>query len=353
MPSRLFAEPASTADYAATMPRPEPMLASDAKALPDGEAGAGWAYEIKWDGMRALASLEDGATRLYSRRGEEISPRYPELGPMAASIAPRAALLDGEIVALTPEGKPSFQLLQRRMGVTAPLTVARRAASTPVHFVAFDLLELDGTDVTGEPYERRRELLVDLALEGPNWQTPRHHLGDGASLLEAARRQGLEGVVAKRLGSPYRAGVRGRDWVKVRIKQRQDFVIGGYYGGDGNRSNRIGSLLLGVWDATPEQAAERGSPRRLLFCGGVGSGLSERSIDQLGELLAPLARETSPFQPSIGGPKRANPHFVEPRLACSVEFGEWTREGTLRQPAFKGLRDDVDVNSIVREGEPR
>lgn len=326
------------------------MLASDAKTLPSGE---GWAYEIKWDGVRALAVLRDGTTRIYSRRGEEITERYPELAPMAASIAPRSAVLDGEIVALSEEGKPSFQLLQRRMGVTAPLAVQRRAVETPVHYVAFDLLELDGTDVRGEPYERRREMLTGLALDGPNWQTPRHHLGDGAALLEAAERQGLEGVVAKRLGSPYRAGVRGRDWIKVRIKQRQDFVIGGYYGGDGNRSNRIGSLLLGAWDATPSDAAKRGTPQRLLFCGGVGSGLSERSIDQLGELLTPLARETSPFQPSLGGPKRANPRFVEPRLACSVEFSEWTREGTLRQPAFKGLRDDVDVHSIVREGDPR
>jgi bifunctional non-homologous end joining protein LigD len=329
------------------MPRPAPMLASDAKTLPSGD---GWAYEIKWDGVRALAALGPDRTQIWSRRGEEIAARYPELAPMGPAIAPRSAILDGEIVALDESGRPSFQLLQRRMGVTAALTVTRRAAETPVHFVAFDLLELDGEDIRGEPYERRRELLAGLEFNGPNWQTPRHHLGDGEALLEAAKRQGLEGVVAKRLGSAYREGARSRDWIKVRIKQRQDFVIGGWYGGDGNRSGRLGSLLLGVWDVTPEAAVERGEPQLLLFAGGVGSGLTDRTIDELGELLAPLARETSPFQPSIGGPKRADPHFVEPRLVCSVEFSEWTREATLRQPAFKGLREDVEVESVVREG---
>jgi bifunctional non-homologous end joining protein LigD len=323
------------------------MLASDAKELPDGD---GWAYEIKWDGVRALAALSPEGTSIYSRRGEQIAPRYPELAPMSDAIAPRSAVLDGEIVALTDEGKPSFQLLQRRMGVTAPLTVQRRATETPVHYVAFDLLELDGGNLRGEPYERRRELLSELGIQGPNWQTPRHHLGDGEALLEAAKAQSLEGVVAKRLGSAYRDGVRARDWIKVRIKQRQDFVIGGWYGGDGNRSGRIGSLLLGVWDSSPEEAAARGEPQLLLFAGGVGSGLSERTIEQLHELLAPIARGSSPFQPSIGGPKRANPHFVEPTLVCSVEFSEWTREATLRQPAFKGLRDDIDASSVVREG---
>ncbi len=205
-------------------------------------------------------------------------------------------MLDGEIVAIDADGRPSFQLLQRRMGVTDPLTIARRAPETPVTFVAFDLLELDGEDLTALPYEDRSERLAGLGLQGERWMTPRHHLDDGPSLLEAAKRQQLEGVVAKRLGSPYRAGTRSRDWVKVRIKQRQDFVIGGSYGGDGGRAGRLGSLILGVWDVGPEQAAERGEPQRLVYAGGVGSGLSERSIDEIERLLAPLATRRQPVR---------------------------------------------------------
>jgi len=322
------------------------MLAHDAKRLPEGE---GWSFEIKWDGVRALAEIDgDGGLRAYSRRGERLEDRYPELSGLASATAGRAAVLDGEIVALDGDGRPSFQLLQRRMGVTAPLTIQRRAPETPVTYMVFDLLALDGEPTTDLPYERRRRLLADLDLTGDHWQTPRHHVGEGDALLEAASRQGLEGVVAKRLDSPYRPGHRGRDWVKVRLKLRQDFLIGGWMRGQAGRSGRLGSLLLGVWDRTPEEAAATGGPQRLVYAGGVGSGLAERTIDQLTELLAPLEREQSPFELGIG-PKRPDPVFCEPRLVCSVEFSEWTREDTLRQPAFKGLRDDVDPGSVVRE----
>lgn len=322
------------------------MLATDAKRLP---AGDGWAYEIKWDGVRALAHCGE-QPRIYSRRGEQITARYPELAGIGEAVAGREAVLDGEIVTFDAEGKPSFQLLQRRMGVSSPLTVQRRVPETPVTFIAFDLLSLDGEPRTALPYEERRELLVGLELQGTHWQTPRRHDGDGEALLEAARRQGLEGVVAKRLGSSYQPGRRSPDWVKVRIKQRQDFVIGGWMRGAGGRSGRLGSLLLGVWDRTPAEAAATGEPQRLVYAGGVGSGLSERTIDQLGELLEPLRRDANPFELGIG-PKRPNPVFCEPRLVCSVEFSEWTREDTLRQPAFKGLRDDVEMEEIVREAD--
>ena len=281
------------------------MLARDGRSLP---AGEGWAFEIKWDGVRAFALTGEsadpgggpGQARLLSRRGEDLTARYPELAGIGAAIAARSATLDGEIVALDPEGRPSFQLLQQRMGVTNPLTISRRAAETPVTFIAFDLLELDGTSLLAEPYERRREALAALGLAGSNWQTPRHHLGDGGALLEAARRQGLEGVVAKRLGSHYRAGSRSGDWVKVRLRKRQDFVIGGWLAGAGGRSGRLGSLLLGVWDVSADVAAEEGRRQRLVYAGGVGSGLSEATIDQLAGLLAPLAREQSPFELGIG-----------------------------------------------------
>lgn len=324
----------------------EPMLAKDAKRLPRGE---GWAFEIKWDGVRAAASLT-AETRIFARRGTEITDRYPELEGMAEAIGERAALLDGEIVALDPEGKPSFQLLQRRMGLSNPATIRLRAQETPVRFVAFDLLELDCEPTIELPYEERRELLADLGLDGPAWQTPRHYVGDGEALLEAAKLQALEGVVAKRLGSPYRPGARSSDWLKLRVRMRQDFVIGGWLPGQGGRSRRLGSLMLGVWDRTPAEARDIDSPQRLVYAGAVGSGLAESTIDDLVEKLAPLRREDSPFDLGIG-PKRPDPVYCEPRLACAVEFSEWTREDTLRQPAFKGLRDDVDPSEIVREAD--
>ncbi len=322
------------------------MLAADAKRLPRGD---GWGYEIKWDGVRAGAVIDRGL-RLFSRRGEEISGRYPELAPLAGAVGGRKMVLDGEIVALDERGKPSFQLLQCRMGVTSPLTIRRRAAETPVTYICFDLLELDGRSTLGLPYERRRELLAELDLNGPNWQSPRHHTGDGAALLEAAHREGLEGVLAKRLDSVYRPGHRGREWIKVRLKLRQDFLIGGWMRGDGGRSGRIGSLLVGVWNLGPAEAGDQGESQRLVFAGGVGSGLSDRTIELLGELLEPLRIDRSPFEIGIG-PKRPDPVFCEPRLVCSVEFSEWTREDTLRQPSFKGLRDDVDASEVVREAE--
>jgi bifunctional non-homologous end joining protein LigD len=323
----------------------EPMLAREARALPPDD---GWAFEIKWDGVRAIADGSTDPPRLQSRRGESLARRYPELVGLLELLGARGAIVDGEIVALDQEGRPSFQLLQRRMGLTSARSIERRTGEVPVSFIAFDLLALDGRDLSAEPYERRRELLLELGLEGECWRTPGHHVGEGPALQEAARRQGLEGIVAKRLGSPYRRGVRSGDWLKLRNRLRGDFLIGGWLGGEGGRSGRIGSLLLGIWNQPPQAAASAGEPQRLVYAGSVGSGLAERSIDQLEELLAPLRRAASPFEFGVG-PKRPDPVFCEPQLVCAVEFSEWTREGTLRQPAYKGLRDDVDPRSVVRE----
>jgi bifunctional non-homologous end joining protein LigD len=322
-----------------------PMLARDAKRPPEGPE---WAFEVKWDGVRALAIVESGELRIVSRSGEDVTARYPELAGIGAALGGRDAVLDGEIVALDERDRPSFQLLQRRMGLTSPQRIRARVAEAPVTYMAFDLLHLDGRSTLALPYLERRELLEGLELAGPHWQAPRHHLGDGAALLEAARRQGLEGVVAKRRDSPYRPGRRSSEWVKTRIRRRQDFLIGGWMPGAGGRSGRIGSLLVGFWDATPAEAERLGRPQRLVYAGGVGSGFTERTRDDLMARLEPLRREASPFELGIG-PKRPGPRFCEPRLVCAVEFTEWTREGTLRQPAYKGLRDDVDPREIVRE----
>lgn len=333
---------------------PAPMLATPAKSPPGGDD---WACEIKWDGIRALARTHSGNLRIASRSGEDATQRYPELASLAGAVG-HEAVLDGEIVALDREGRPSFQMLQRRMGLTRPETIRQRAEEVPVTYVVFDLLELDGEALTGEPYERRRELLLGLDLDGEHWRTPAHHVGGGAQFLEAARTKGLEGIVCKRLGSPYRPGRRSADWLKIRARRGQELVIGGYLPGEGGRRGRFGSLLVGYWDATPEEAEALGREQRLVYAGGVGTGFTEAMLDRLTALLEPLRVEDMPFE--LGEDPRekyrararergAGPVWVRPELVGEFEFTEWTREGTLRQPSFKGLRDDKPSREVVRE----
>jgi len=331
------------------------MLATPAAGPPEGDD---WALEIKWDGVRALAFASDGALRVASRRGEDTTPRYPELAAMAEELAGRDAILDGEIVAFDSAGRPSFQTLQRRMGLTRTETIVRRAQDFPVSYVAFDLLHLDGRSLMAEPYETRRELLASLGLDGDAWRVPAHRIGEGAAFLDAARAQGLEGIVCKRLGSPYRPGKRSPDWLKVRARLRQELLVGGYMPGEGGRRGRVGSLLVGYWDRTPEEAVATGTAQRFVYAGGVGTGFTEEMLKRLIGLLSPLEVEHPAFE--LGEDPREKykgrtrqrglgPVWVEPLLVCEVEFTEWTREGTLRQPSFKGLRDDKVPREVVRE----
>src|SRR5262245_10525814 len=195
------------------MPRNlEPMLAKPATALPTDD---GWAYEIKWDGIRALTYVAADGLRIAARRGTDHTPRYPELAALSQALGGREAILDGEIVAFADSGRPSFQLLQRRLGLSTEATIRVRAAATPATYVVFDLRWLDRRSLCREPYLRRRELLAELELDGDHWQTPGHHVGHGDRLWEAIMERGLEGVVAKRLESPYRPGQRSGEWLKV------------------------------------------------------------------------------------------------------------------------------------------
>src|SRR5919106_2205579 len=197
------------------------------------------------------------------------TPIQRTLQPMLASEEQRPP--DGE-------GRPSFQRLQLRMGLTSELSIQRRAPLTPVTFMIFDLLEFDGSSTLERPYAERRALLEKLELDGPNWQTPSYHVGDGQALLDAARERHLEGVVAKRLDSPYRPGRRSGEWIKVRNWRRQEFVIGGFMPGEGGRSGRVGSLLVGYYDSTPEEASDLQRPPLLIYAGGVGSGFTDAEI---------------------------------------------------------------------------
>ena len=331
-------------------PMPEhvrPMLARLGK-LPVGD-DSGWGYEIKWDGVRALAYVDGGKARLESRSLELITPRYPELAGLGEALAGCSCVLDGEIVALDDAGSPSFQLLQQRMGLSNKATIERRAGERPVTYMAFDLLHLNGADTMGLAYEQRRALLAKLELDGARWQAPAHHVGDGKALLEVARRQNLEGIVGKRLDSCYHPGRRTGEWVRVRNRPGQELVIGGWTPGEGARAGSFGALLVGYFDATPEQAAERGEPAKLMYAGGVGTGYTDRELARLKKLLNARKRETSPFEPSKAIPKKGA-LFCEPELVCEVEYTEWTKENTLRQPAYKGLREDKPAHDVVREG---
>lgn len=310
---------------------PLPMLATPGPP----PTGPGWAYELKWDGVRALLDLSGGRLRVFSRLGNEVTAAYPELAGLGGQL--EDALLDGEVVVLDGSGRPSFAVLQRRMHVRDAAQAARLAAQLPVTALVFDVLRLYGVDLTDRPYSERRATLERLALSGPHWTVP-PAFDDGPATLQASAEQGLEGVVAKRLDSPYRPGTRSRAWVKVKRVRSQEFVVGGYERGEGARAATLGSLLLGVY------ADAAGKPLR--YVGRVGSGLTGRALTELVGRLAPLRRASSPFD---GPTETGTAWWVEPRLVVQVRFSEWTPDGRLRHPVYEGLRTDKNPVEVVRE----
>ena len=317
-------------------PMPErvvPMLARAGELPPRSDR---WSFEIKWDGVRAIAYAQPGRLRLESRNLNEITDAYPEVRGLLDELGMHEAVLDGEIVAFDERGKPSFERLQRRMHVTSPSSVKRLMASVPVVYAIFDLLYLDGHSLMELPYSERRTRLERLELGGRAWRVPAAHAGDGARLLEATEEQGLEGIVAKRLDSRYEPGKRTDAWVKIKHTRRQELVIAGWLPGEGRRSKRIGALLLGYYDQG-----------QLVYAGRVGTGFTERTLDDLGKRLAALRRDSSPYDRAPRLPREAG--FVEPRLVAEIEFREWTEDGVLRAPSFKGLRDDKDGPAVARE----
>jgi bifunctional non-homologous end joining protein LigD len=328
-------------------PEREPMPARILPML----AGAGeiprnedlWSFEVKWDGVRAIAYAQPGRLRLESRNLREITAGYPEVRGLIAQIGMREAVFDGELVAFDDQGRPSFERLQRRMHVTAASAVRRLSASTPVVYAIFDLLYLDGHNLMGRPYAERRERLEELGLSGPAWRVPAAHPGHGRQLLSATGAQGLEGIVAKRLDSRYEPGRRTGAWIKIKHIRRQELVIGGWIPGEGRRTDSIGALLMGHYEGD-------GDDRRLRYAGRVGTGFTERTLTQLRDRLAPLRSDTAPFSPLPKLPRNAE--FVAPKLVAEVEFREWTSDGVMRAPSYKGLRDDRPAIEVVREDGP-
>ncbi|GAC1437078.1 MAG: hypothetical protein NVSMB51_09910 [Solirubrobacteraceae bacterium] len=302
------------------LPAAKPMLATLAQSPPD---TGDWAYEVKWDGIRALARCEPGRVTLLSRNGGDISGQYPEVRGLARALGSRPVLLDGELIAFGDDGRPSFERLQNRMNLTSAAQIRRRAAATPVLYAIFDLLYLDGRDVTSLTYRERRALLDSLALDGPAWRTP---AAQDVGLLQATAAQGLEGVLAKRLDSPYEPGRRSRNWLKLKHTRRAEFIVGGWLPGKGSRGE-LGALLLGEAEADGA----------LRYVGRVGSGFSEAELARLTSLLAPLQRERSPF--TAGRRPPAGAIWAAPELSVEVRFSERTRERMLRHPVYGGLRE--------------
>ena len=314
------------ADDATAARRYQPMLATSADRLPP---GAGWVFEPKWDGFRAIVTLSGGEVTLTSRNGNDLTERFRDVARAAAAVVTTPdAVLDGEICVLDHEGRSRFSLLQESGG-TAVL-------------VLFDLLEVDSTAFVDEPLSERRKRLEGIV--GPSnevFVSPQ--FDDGAALLAAARDQDLEGVVAKRVDSVYKPGRRSTDWHKLKLRQTQEVVIAGYTRGQGRRTGGFGALVAGVHDAG-----------LLRWAGNVGTGFSDSEIERLLLLLAPLERPDSPFAeaPKMPRVRRSDVTWVEPRLVAEVEFAEWTHEGRLRSPTYLRLQEDKAAPDVRRERAP-
>src|SRR5262249_32355719 len=246
---------------------------------------AAWAYEMKWGGLRAIATISAGTVTLFSRTGRDVTSTYPELAGLADALGSREVVLDGEIVAFGEGTWPSFEAVQQRMNVAAAAQVRRLAAEIPVTYLAFDLLSDDGESLVGQPYRERRARLDELAVDGPRWQTPPAFVGvPGKDVQAVSRQHSLEGIMAKRIASRYEAGRRSASWRKIKNVQRQEFVVGGWKPGEGARSDQIGSLMVGVY-----------GPEGLTFAGHVGTGFTQQTLRMLSARLGPLRRPHPPF----------------------------------------------------------
>jgi bifunctional non-homologous end joining protein LigD len=305
-----------------------PMLAaSAAKAFND----PGWLFEIKWDGYRAVAFLDDGRVRLVSRNQNDLTAQFSELKSLPQFVKVQRAILDGEIVALDDEGRPSFSLMQQRTGFQPGKRRLPRREGVPVIYYAFDLLYLDGLDLRRVALGERKRLLREKIVDGGVIQFSDHYAEKGLDLFEAAKRRGLEGIVAKKRGGAYEEK-RSTNWLKIKITQRQECVIGGYTDPEGSREY-FGALVLGLYD-----------PRgRLIHVGQAGTGFDQKTLKEIFAGLQPLKTKQNPFYGEIGGLRKVQ--FVRPELVAEIKFAEWTHETSeggmkLRAPVFMGLRFD-------------
>ncbi len=315
-------------------PPPQPMLAT---LVRDPFDDAGWMFEPKWDGVRTLAICAPERTRLWSRKERDITATYPELDRLHERLVALEAIVDGEIVAFEG-GRPSFERLQSRINLQSPRDIERAVGACPVTFVAFDLLYIDGRSLIDVPVEERKALLDELVVPDGRVQVSPYVEGNGTALFDTIKDRGMEGIVAKRLGSPYRPGRRSKDWLKIKIVFEADVVVGGWTPGDGGRARTFGSLLVGAYD-----------DEGLRFMGAVGTGFSDKVLDAFVPTLRSLQTDARPFLEDPTGTRSSgfskpvkNPRWIEPKLVARVEFRELTAAGKLRAPSFKGLRNDKD-----------
>ena len=331
---------ATVTDPAATAATLDPMLAEHGTpAIARRLSTPSW-VEVKWDGIRALGTWSDGRMRLHARRGTDITGRYPELTSDGAPFLPASdAVVDGEIVAFDPQGRPSFALLQNRMHLTRPREIEREVVRTPIVYMLFDLLRLDGHDLTALPLHQRRSLLDDLVadLDAPVQVPPVFDDVDAALL--ASDEFGLEGVVVKDRDSRYRPGTRSPSWLKLKHTRTQEAVIVGIRPGKGDRERTLGSLLLAVREAA-------GGP--LTYVGRVGTGFTDRILRDLLARLEPLRTPTAPLD-GVPAPDASDALWVAPDLVGEVEFANWTPDGVLRHARWRGLRPDKSPDEVVRE----
>ncbi len=297
-----------------------------------------WAFEMKWDGVRAIVFVDGGRVTVRSRNDRDVTVSYPELRALGEAMGSAQAVLDGEIVTFDAHGRPSFGQLQQRMHVASAASARSLAASDPAVLLLFDVLHLDGRSLLSLPYRERRAILEGLDLQGPSWQTPPAFAGRGADAVAASQEQQLEGVVAKRQTSPYLAGRRSPDWIKIKNVRTQEVVVGGWSPGKGRRAGGIGALLLGL-----------PGPDGLRYIGQVGTGFTQDALDDLGRRLHRLARKTSPFRPEVPRADARDAEWVSPKLVGEVRFSEWTSDQRLRHPSWRGLRPDKAPDEVVRE----
>jgi bifunctional non-homologous end joining protein LigD len=314
-----------------------PMLAVSGR-LPPARDDDAWSYELKWDGVRMLAHVAPSSVRLIGRSGNDATIAYPELAGLSSALGGRTAVLDGEVAVLGPDGSSDFGALAPRMHVRSAVRAAELAARVPVTYIVFDVLRLDEVSTIALPYAQRRALVEELVPPGPHWQVSPAFAGGGADLLEASRRMGVEGILAKRLDSPYRPGQRSTEWVKVKNLLTQEVVIGGYTTGEGRRASTFGALLLGV--------SVRGG---LTYVGSVGTGFDDRMLNDLAGRLRSLRTDRSPFTGPVDPRHARGARWVRPELVGEVAYGQWTSDGRMRHPVWRGLRPDKVPGEVVRE----